>query len=244
MAEPWQDRREIGPCVLYLGDCLALLEAGEIPVGCAIVSDPPYGINYETHGGGANWKAIKETTRQRGTSRIHGDDKPFDPRPWLDHAALGAMQSGSAKCTVAMSIALCGADNYAARLPEQVGCYLAWDKSCGGGPADAWSDLELIWIGTRNARRIYRHIWKGRIRGGDAEPRYHVSQKPVGLMRWLMETARMPTNRVVVDPYMGSGSTGLACLQTGRRFIGIEIDPNHFETACTRIERAWAEVAP
>ena len=42
---------------------------------------------------------------------------------------------------------------------------------------------------------------------------------------------------------MGSGTTGLACIRTGRRFLGIEIDPAHYETACNRIERAWAEVA-
>jgi len=65
--------------------------------------------------------------------------------------------------------------------------------------------------------------------------RLHVSQKPVELMQWLIETVRVRVGRTVLDPYMGSGSTGVACLRTGRKFIGIEIDPGHFETARARL---------
>lgn len=75
------------------------------------------------------------------------------------------------------------------------------------------------------------------------EKRSHVSQKPVELMAWCIEHARIMVGKVVLDPYMGSGSTGVAALMCGRRFIGIEIDPGHFETACRRIEKAWAEMS-
>ena len=57
-------------------------------------------------------------------------------------------------------------------------------------------------------------------------------------MRWCLETARIGLGKTVLDPYMGSGSTGVACMTTGRKFIGIEIDPDYFEIACRRIEAA------
>ena len=68
--------------------------------------------------------------------------------------------------------------------------------------------------------------------------RAHVSQKPVNLMAWCIEHARIGLDKFVLDPYMGAGSTGMAALLSGRRFIGVEIDPGHFATACARIEEA------
>ncbi len=61
-------------------------------------------------------------------------------------------------------------------------------------------------------------------------------------MRWCIETLKPKPGAMILDPYMGSGSTGIAALSLGHRFIGIEIDPGHFETACKRIEKAWAEM--
>jgi site-specific DNA-methyltransferase (adenine-specific)/modification methylase len=66
----------------------------------------------------------------------------------------------------------------------------------------------------------------------------HVSQKPVELMRWCIDKARPLTDLPVFDPYMGSGSTGVACSTMNIPFVGIEIDPDHFNTACERIENA------
>ena len=99
-------------------------------------------------------------------------------------------------------------------------------------------------MSARNARRVYRHQWKGRLREGSAEKRLHVSEKPVALMAWIIETVRVRVGATVLDPYMGSGSTGIAALRSGRRFIGIEIDPGHFETARARLEREWQALNP
>ena len=97
----------------------------------------------------------------------------------------------------------------------------------------------------RNARCIYRQLWLGVLRQGESLPnrkRQHPTQKPVELMRWCLETARIGLGKTVLDPYMGSGTTGVACVTTGRRFIGIEIDPDYFEIACRRIEKAQAQM--
>lgn len=71
--------------------------------------------------------------------------------------------------------------------------------------------------------------------------KFHPTQKPVGLMEWCMEKAKVPTGNLVCDPYMGSCSTGVACIRTGRPFLGFEIDPAHFATAVARIQRELAQ---
>ena len=61
-------------------------------------------------------------------------------------------------------------------------------------------------------------------------------------MRWCLETARIGLSKTVLDPYMGSGTTGVACVTSGRKFIGIEIDPDYFAIACKRIEAAQRQI--
>ena len=105
-------------------------------------------------------------------------------------------------------------------------------------------DAEFAWTNRRNARAIYRHFWMGATRADDGfdskKARHHVSQKPVSLMAWCIEHARIGIDKVVLDPYMGSGSTGVAALISGRRFIGVEFEQKHFDVASQRIEKAWA----
>jgi DNA modification methylase len=71
--------------------------------------------------------------------------------------------------------------------------------------------------------------------------RCHPSQKPVELMMWCLEAVRVGISKTVFDPYMGSGSTGVAALRTGRNFVGVEIDPRYFEIAVERIKRELAQ---
>jgi len=65
----------------------------------------------------------------------------------------------------------------------------------------------------------------------------HITQKPETVMRYCVERASKPGD-TILDPFMGSGTTGVACVQTGRNFIGIEIDPGYFEIAQKRIAEA------
>jgi site-specific DNA-methyltransferase (adenine-specific)/modification methylase len=154
-----------------------------------------------------------------------GDAEPFDPAPVVGAAPL---------------VLLWGADHYRARLPDG-GSFLCWDKSIGLGPADSFADAEFAWTNVpRIKRTVHRQLWKGiAARGADkAGGRVHVSQKPRELMRWCLGLLGLPRGSLVADPYMGSGSTGIAALEMGHRFVGVEIDPGHFHTACQRIEAA------
>ena len=72
--------------------------------------------------------------------------------------------------------------------------------------------------------------------------RVHPTQKPVGVMAQTMEKVRLPVDAIVFDPFMGSGTTGVACMNSSRFFIGIERDPKWFDVACRRIEQAQQQL--
>lgn len=228
-------RSACGRATLYLGDCLPLLPLLRFD---AIVSDPPYGIGFQHGGRGRNSRggAFSKNGVVARTDKIYGDGAPFDPQ----HLLRERPRSNGIYTKV---VALMGANHYAQKLPA-CGSWFCWDKSCGQGAAATFTDAEFGWMNRKNPRCIFRFFWMGCCRQGEGnqgkQKRLHVSQKPVELMMWLLETARIGLGKTVLDPYMGSGSTGVACLRTGRKFIGVEIDAGHFETARARIE---AEIA-
>jgi site-specific DNA-methyltransferase (adenine-specific) len=212
----------IGYAELWCGDCLDLID--RLPKNAAIVSDPPYGIGY-VHCGG-DFKLAELTT----VKPIIGDDHPFDPSPWLAWK----------------KVSLFGADHFLTALPGD-GHLACFDKSLGKTSKDTFSDGEFVWSTGRTRRNVYRHIWKGIIRDrSDATDRHkgqnrlHVSQKPVGAMRWAIDMLTLGAGDTIIDPYMGSGSTGIAALSLGMRFIGIEIDREIFDLACERIASYFA----
>ena len=208
---------------LYEGDCLDIMPL--IPDGSvdAVITDPPYGMNLQT--------AYK--TRKRGALAecndflpIIGDDKPFDPQPFLGFPV----------------VVLFGANWYADRLPTS-GAWLVWDKLDGlTSKRDIGfndnSDCELAWTNVGNATRIIRHRWMGMLKASEQQNRrVHPTQKPVAVMEAII-TYLTRVGDTILDPFMGSGTTGVACINTGRNFIGIERDPNYFAIAKARIEKA------
>jgi site-specific DNA-methyltransferase (adenine-specific) len=215
---------QIGDATLYLGDCLEILPT--LPKVDAVITDPPYGIAYK-HGGGMRGGEIGNTAaaNARGSPPIHGDDKPFDPVPWL---------------TFCSNVILWGADHFYPRLPDS-GRWLAFDKLNGMEPWDSFSDVEFGWHSKDKAARLFSMKWKGLACDKTEESglREHTTQKPIRLMRWCIEQAGEP--QIILDPFMGSGTTGVACAQLGRKFIGIEIEPKYFDIACRRIEQAYAQ---
>lgn len=115
-------------------------------------------------------------------------------------------------------------------LPPTFG-YLVWDKEIDGLN---FGEVEYCWTSTRFAPRIFRYRAVG-IDGG----KQHPTQKPIQLMRWCL--GFVPNANTILDPFMGSGTTGVACVKLGRRFVGIEIEPKYFDIACRRIEAAYRQ---
>ena len=115
-------------------------------------------------------------------------------------------------------------------LPPSKG-FLIWDKV---QPEQFnLSMAEMAWTNVDTPAKIWR--WKSKsINGGKAKA--HPTQKPLGLMKWCL--GFVSDAMTILDPYMGSGTTGVACVNMGRRFIGIERDPKYFDVACKRIKEA------
>jgi len=108
-------------------------------------------------------------------------------------------------------------------------CFLIWDKDNEGRD---FADVEMAWTNLDSVARIYRKRPQN-MDGGKVHP----TQKPDSLMQWCVAK----TTGAVLDPFMGSGTTGVACANLGRKFIGIEIEPKYFDIACERIAAAYAQ---
>ena len=98
------------------------------------------------------------------------------------------------------------------------------------------SEAELAWTNVRGSVRVFRYLWSGILRDGEKGQHHHPTQKPVALMQWCLGFVQ--SARTILDPFAGSGTTGVACVELGRKFVGIEIDPVYFDIACRRIEQA------
>jgi hypothetical protein len=205
----------IGRATLYLGDCRGILPT--LPRDSAIVSDPPYGVPILVNTGfGKRGGAVKKDGRDWG--EFKGQNEPFDPTPWIDFA----------ECV------LWGANHFAHRLPHN-GRWLVWDKRCGVIPQRTQADCEMAWAKDYGAARMIRFLWDGICQDEKKGERYHPTEKPEGVMSWTLGFIKSQT---IIDPYMGSGSTGVVSVRAGRDFIGCEVDESYFATACKRIEDA------
>jgi DNA modification methylase len=112
--------------------------------------------------------------------------------------------------------------------------WLVWDKETQG--VTTFADCELAWTNLPQAIRMIRHLWSGPYMR-EKEARYHPTQKPIRVMDWCVG---FTTGRVL-DPYMGSGTTGVACARRQRPFVGVERERSYFDIACERIDNAYRQ---
>ena len=200
---------------LYLGDCLDVLPT--LSGVDAVVTDPPYGIAYDPNCG--------KHSNESKHGEVIGDDAEFSPAHLLGFK----------------DVLIWGANNFSSKIPNG-GHWYFWDKVVQNGMKVRISEAEYAWHKRGTKPRGFRHLWAGAYRASESGERSeHPTQKPVQLMQWCLICAKLEVGATVLDPYMGSGTTGIACIRTGRRFIGIEKDPVHFETARSRIERELAQ---
>lgn len=212
----WRTEQLSEGVILYCGDCREILPT--LGGGMAVVSDPPYGIAF-AHGGNDKSGIGKGAYATKFAKvAIEGDAGPFDPTPML---AAGD------------EFILWGGNHFADRLPASA-CWLIWDKRAASQHSNDFADCEIAWTSGRSVARIFRHQWDGMMKASERGiQRVHPTQKPVALMEWCLR--RTTPEKAVLDPYMGSGTTGVACVRLGRRFVGIEINPGFFDVACRRI---------
>jgi site-specific DNA-methyltransferase (adenine-specific)/modification methylase len=202
---------------LHLGDCLEFIRTLKPGSVDAVVTDPPYGMKLDTNFQG--FDIARRQGRGRKYEPIVGDHKRFDPLAIL---------------SLDLPTVLWGAQYYCHSLPERGG-WLVFNKRGSGLPSPiCFGDCELAWTNKGQAVRMYSQVWHGAPRWR-SEGRHHPSQKPIGLMTWCFEKLKLKPGMTVFDPYMGSGTTGVAALRAGLNFIGCEIDPAYFAIAERRI---------
>lgn len=238
MADPWQRKVVIGGCTLYLGDCLEIMpQLGRVD---HFVKDPPYeAIMHEAKGA----KARQDLRTDGGSASQELDFAPIDEiRSQV--VDLGTQCDG-------WFIAFC--------TPEGVGRWadvinaspMKYKRACawvkpdampqmnGQGPGPGFENFVCAWAGRGHSRwnaggkrGVYVEPCNPRDRTGG-----HPTEKPWRLMRDILFDFTNPGD-LVADPFMGSGTTLVAAALTGRRAIGIEQNPEYFELACRRVQKA------
>lgn len=210
----------IGNATLYLGDCREVLPM--LPRVDALVTDPPYGVSF-------SGKIPNDGRRTTAAYESFADD---DPPYIIDRVKQ------------ALAIALRGAITPGIRIMH---AYPAWDDFGvafvpGGVGLGRWGFCcahPILYYGKRpNYPGMKPSSWENR-KPMPSDDR-HPTSKPLEWMERIVDIASVP-DETVLDPFMGSGTTGVACANLGRKFIGIEIELKYFDIACERIEAAHAQ---
>jgi len=197
---------------LYCGDCLEILP--QLEHVDAVITDPPYGIG------------VTKMTLGNGIDKIYRGGSDWDKTPTRN--VFDQIRR------VSKTQVIWGGNYFADSLPASR-CWLVWDKRTG---SNSFADCELAWTNIDSVVKMYTVPWVG-ANAKDTPDRHHPTQKPITLMIWNIGMIDAAT---ILDPFMGSGTTGVACMQTGRKFIGIEIDPTYYAIAEKRIRAAEAQL--
>jgi site-specific DNA-methyltransferase (adenine-specific) len=210
---PWQRAERIGGQLLLQGDCREVMAA--LPKVCAVLTDPPYGIGRDG---------------QKKTTGGNGGRKAYDFKGWDGYRPMPEVFAAIREISAEQII--WGGNYFADLLPPSMR-WLVWDK----GQRINQSDGELAWTSQQSALRITEKNRVALMMDGAQHP----TQKPIALMEWCL--GFLPNARTILDPFMGSGTTLVACQRLGRQGIGIELDAGYFDIACRRVDEAARQPA-
>lgn len=246
----YRRKEVIGDCTLYLGDCMEIMPTlGKVQ---AVLTDPPYGMTDASWDNAPNveamWRELKRdrtdavfilNASQPFTSAVVlGNIKDFRVewiweknagsnfgtvkwQPMKEHESVLVFSSRTPRYRPIM-------EQRAASGAARVKTVVNYDSQ-----PEAYSGITGKSSSMRPQLRYPRSIQKfNRERG------FHPNQKPVGLVEYFLKTYT-EVGDVVLDPYMGSGTTAVGCINLGRPFIGVEIDPRYFDIACERVRNAY-----
>ena len=206
-------------------DCLKYLKSLDDKSVDVIVTDPPYGLG--------EWVGKKKS---RGK---HVSGKEWGTQSWDDKTP--DREYFSEILRVSKNQVIFGGNYFAHLLPPSP-AWLVWDKQNTGN----FADVEMAWTSFTTAARIFKYRWNGMFQGTIAdkrmnEKRVHPTQKPLPLMEWVIQNYTKEGD-TILDPFMGSGTTGVACVNFNRDFIGVEKENQFFNIAKNRIEAAESQI--
>jgi site-specific DNA-methyltransferase (adenine-specific) len=212
----------IGDATLYLGDCREVLPG--LSGVDAVVTDPPYGV-----------LAGARDSRRNG----HGLAKPnyagYDDT-YENFTDLIVVPLNMALDACNRAAVFTGPHIHEQRKPDAIGGVYC-PAGCGRNVWGFKRFLPVLLYGGAPDLHLGAFVPTAISSTEVAETVDHPTPKPTGWMKWLVNLTSRP-GETVLDPFMGSGTTGVACHRLGRRFIGIEIEPRYFDIACRRIEEA------
>ena len=202
-------------CTIYHGDCREILPQLE-PVDL-VLTDPPYGIDWNTD-------YTRFTNGMRSGQRKKYDKIQNDNNPDIQDVVFGDWE-----------LICWGAHLFPWKI-KNIGSWLVWDKRFDNGTA-MLADAELAYWNHGHGTYIFKHTWQGMIKDKSSIPsvRMHPNEKPVPLLKWCINLVK--SKGVVVDPFMGSGTTLRAAKDLGRKAIGIEIEEKYCEVAVERLRQ-------
>lgn len=211
----------VGGQRLILGDCLQVMPLlGKVD---AVVTDPPYGISMDKGMGGGGVDGFGNGIKRKPKAYAGGWDKHRPPA-----AAFKAIMDAS-------NVQIIWGGQFFADLMPPQGKWLFWDK-CQTMPS--FGDGELAWTSLAG-EAVKQFTYNGSGLHAKEKVRLHPTQKPVALMGWCL--GFLPDAKTILDTFMGSGTTLVACQRLGRQGIGIELDPDYFQIACDRVHKAWQQ---
>ena len=204
---------------LILDDCLPRLRSMPDKSIDLVLTDPPYGIRH---------------ARSRGANSIF---RPFTPKSW--DSAIPTTEFFHEMLRVGRRHIIWGGNYYAHILPP-TNAWLVWYKS-DGLPSLQFSDCELAWTSCPTNSRVFNCRHRGGLKDSKETLVAHPTQKALAVMQWCIELFSKPGD-TILDPFLGSGTTGVAAKLLGRKFIGIERDPEYMTIASKRIALAHLNV--
>lgn len=237
----------IGDCRLIFGDALDAMQKSTSFGARALISDPPYcsGGFTEAAKRSAKGQGLRSETR-RESDWFGGDNMTSAGLQWLLRSVAVAFKGHAADeaCTASffadwrmvplLAMAIESAGLRFQSMP-------IWDKQAAGLGTGFRAQHECILHFSIDTPRYHSKSFGNVLRAPRMpSDRDHPTEKPVGLMSALIDV-QTEIGTTVLDPFMGSGSTGVAAVSMGRKFVGIEHDPKHFDTACRRIDQAYAQ---
>lgn len=240
----YQRKEIIGDCTLYLGDCLEILPTLETVD--SVVMDPPYcsGAATESGRGAATHQGLRSETMKKGRfSWFEGDNMTTAGlcellRSTCVRVPVTAGGSILSFCDWRMVTMLAPAMESAGWRLRNLLC---WDKGHFGTGTGFRPRHEMIIHLTRRAPKFYSaSLGNVLCHPRVGASREHPTEKPIGLLSDLIKVVS-PDGGTILDPFMGSGSTGVACAKLGRKFIGIERGLEYFDVACKRVGDAYKQ---
>ena len=196
---------------IYHGDCREIAPTlGRFDL---LLTDPPYGISHPCD---FKKRGRGKLAQCNDFPDVHDDNKPFDPSEWLSFD----------------KVVFWGANYFADKLPPVSG-WLVWDKERPDALDQA--TCELAWTNCVKGVRRFKHLWNGMMKASEHGESYHPTQKPVALMKWVMSLPWIADAQTILDPFAGSGTTGRAAKDLGRKCTLIEREEKYCEIAAKRM---------